>query len=83
MLDTYLIKANDFNTSDVYLFPVGTDKNHLVDCLELYCKLHRYDRLQGYEFIGDVLNSNCFGQTYDKELGKYSQPSLQDIEIYA
>jgi hypothetical protein len=83
MIDTYLVKANNFNASDVYLFPIGTDKNHLIDCLEYFCKLHRYNRSQTYEFIGDVLNSNCFSQTYDKALGKCFEPSLQEIEIYA
>jgi|GEM_PF-3934499 len=66
---------------EYFLFPEGTDRNEIIDTLENYLEFIGRDRVNQYEIIGDVLNSNCFREWSDPETGVTLNVSFGIIEV--
>lgn len=67
--------------TDCFVFPIGTDREEIIDTLESYCKAKQLSRVRTYEAIGLVLLDNCFQEFSVVGTERYINLSLSEIEV--
>ncbi|MFM7888686.1 MAG: hypothetical protein ACKPCM_18790 [Pseudanabaena sp.] len=72
---------NHLRNTDCFVFPSGTDREEIIDTLEAYCAVKKFNRVRTYETIGAVLNDNCFTEKWIERCQRFFNVATDAIEV--